>query len=252
MTHRKSGATLAGLMILGTMLVSACVRYGSQAPLATPTLISTGLFVTPFPSVENPMELIEQFAKATSDAQTAIALGITPGTPIAVSITPATATATLLGGTAITPQTGTTGTPFTNTPVTAIATTAAAVTFIPGGPTPTLGPRPATYTLQSGEWAFCIARRYNLDPDELLALNGLVDSETVYPGLVLKIPQTGNPFPGPRAWHSHPATYTVNSSDQTLFGIACYYGDIDPSRIAQANGLSLNATLSAGQNLTIP
>ena len=245
MAYRKSGSVLTAITILGTLLVSACVRYGSQAPLATPTLISTGLFVTPFPSVENPMQLIEQFAQQTSDAQTAIFLGITPGTPIPVTITPATATP--LSGTAITPQTGT-----TFTPPTLVITTPVLITPIPGGPSPTLGPRPASYTLQSGEWPFCIARRFNVDPDELLNLNGLVDSETVYPGLTLKIPQTGNPFPGPRAWHAHPATYTVNSSDQTIFGIACYYGDIDPARIAQANGLSITSALTAGQSLSIP
>jgi LysM repeat protein len=214
-------------------------------------LISTSLFATPLSDALS-IETVLAFGQETAQAQTAIALGITPGTPIPVSITPATATATLLGGTAITPQTGITFAPTTSFQITTVATTPAIVTPIPGGPTPTLGPRPSTYTLQSGEWPFCIARRYNLDPDELLALNGLVDNETVFPGLTLKIPQTGNPFPGPRAWHTHPATYTVNSSDQTIFGIACYYGDIDPARIAQANGLSVSATLSAGQNLTIP
>lgn len=251
MAHRNSNIILAGITVLGTVLLSACSRSASQPPVASPTLISTSLFATPLSDALS-IETVLAFGQETAQAQTAIALGVTPGTPIPVSVTPATATATLLGGTAITPQTGTTPTPTTGILITTVATTPAIVTTIPGGPTPTLGPRPTSYILQSGEWPFCIARRFNLDPDELLALNGLVDNQTVFPGLTLKIPQTGNPFPGPRAWHAHPATYTVNSSDQTIFGIACYYGDIDPARIAQANGLSVTSTLSAGQSLTIP
>ena len=86
----------------------------------------------------------------------------------------------------------------------------------------------------------------------MFALNGLVDSQTVYPGKVLTIPQTGNPFPGSRMWHNHPDTYTVDLSSETIPGVACYYGDIDPALIAQANGLSVNAALTVGQRLTIP
>ena len=39
--------------------------------------------------------------------------------------------------------------------------------------TPTTGPRPLYYTLQSGEFPYCIARRFNIDPRELLAINNL-------------------------------------------------------------------------------
>ena len=61
----------------------------SQAPDATFTSISTGLFVTPLPSVENPMSMIEEFARQTVAAQTVIASG---GTPIKTPQTNATAT----------------------------------------------------------------------------------------------------------------------------------------------------------------
>jgi hypothetical protein len=53
-------------------------------------------------------------------------------------------------------------------------------------------------------------------------------------------------------WHNHPDTYTVDYSSETINSIACYYGDIDPGLIAQTNGISVNASLTVGQRLTIP
>jgi LysM repeat protein len=113
------------------------------------------------------------------------------------------------------------------------------------------GVRPATYSLLAGEFPYCIARRYNVDPDQLLALSGLVDGVIYPPGTPLKIPQSGS-FPGDRMLQSHPATYTVVSSAETIPSIACKYGDVDPSSIASANGLAVSAVLSSGQQLSIP
>ncbi|HNT53238.1 MAG TPA: LysM domain-containing protein [Anaerolineaceae bacterium] len=112
--------------------------------------------------------------------------------------------------------------------------------------------RPQTYTIQKDESPYCIARRYDLDPDSLLALNGLTKASIVQPGDVLKIPQTGNWTAGARSLASHPATYTVKSGD-TIYRIACaVYGDVDPLAIAAANGLAAPYTLSVGQVLQIP
>ena len=114
-----------------------------------------------------------------------------------------------------------------------------------------VGSRPSTYTLQRGEFPYCIARRFDVNPEELLSLNGLSDGSIYYPNLSLRIPQSGS-FPGTRALRSHPATYTVAASDQTVYGVACVFGDVDPAAIAQANGLSVGAALTAGQSLSIP
>jgi LysM repeat protein len=246
MSYRRQGLAVATLLLLATML-SACVMPASTPPLNTPTLIGTGLFVSPFPSVENPMEMIEQFAAGTA---TAAALSGTPGTPG----TP--------GGTALTPVAGITGSPTSGTPstptnsagVTAVITVATTpvVAITPGGPTPTQAPKPASYTLQQGEFPYCIARRFNVNPEELLSLNGLTDGQVYYPNLTLKIPQTGNPFPADRALRAHPTTYTVASSDETVYGVACRFGNVDPAAIAAANGISVGATLTAGQQLSIP
>jgi LysM repeat protein len=117
-------------------------------------------------------------------------------------------------------------------------------------PTATPG-LPANYTLQTGEFPYCIARRFNVNPSELLSTNGLTTRSTTYPGLRLKIPQSGRAFPGTRALHAHPATYTVRAND-TIYSVACYYGDVDPMAIVQANGLKEPYRLSSGSTLQIP
>lgn len=231
-------------MMITTVLISACTQSLSSAPAATPTLIPTGLFVAPLPSAENPMAMIEEFAKQTAAAQTTIANGGTPVTPQAVTT-----------GTVITPQTGTTATPTLGTPSTptnAIATTPAPLT--PGGPTTTPVPpgvRPATYILQSGEFPYCIARRFNVDPDQLLSMSGLTSPDVYYAGLKLTIPQSGA-FPGDRMLANHPTNYTVLSADETVYSVACKFGDVDPAAIASANNISASAKLTAGQPIKIP
>jgi LysM repeat protein len=110
---------------------------------------------------------------------------------------------------------------------------------------------PATYTLQKAEFPYCVARRFNLNPSELLALNGLGTNTVTFANQVLKIPQTGHTFPGTRAWHSHPTSYTVKAGD-TIYGLACYYGDVDPIVLAQVNSIPSPFTLTAGKTLQIP
>ena len=73
----------------------------------------------------------------------------------------------------------------------------------------TPGPRPLYYTLQVGEFPYCIARRLDVDPKELLTLNNLPSGLIYAPGLILSIPQSGRPFPSPRALRPHPTIYTV-------------------------------------------
>jgi LysM repeat protein len=114
----------------------------------------------------------------------------------------------------------------------------------PGGP-------PAEYTLASGEYPFCIARRFNVDISELLSINGLTTSSLTYAGEVLKIPQTGNQFVGERALKSHPDYYKILSGD-TLNIIACGYGDVSPDMIALQNNLQSYTGLPDGEVLIIP
>jgi LysM repeat protein len=110
---------------------------------------------------------------------------------------------------------------------------------------------PSSYTLQKSEFPYCIARRFNVDPGELLRMNGLTSYSVYYGGMVLRIPQSGRGFPGNRALRPHPATYNVRPGD-TLFSIACIYGDVDPNMIAYVNNIPVNAKLEIGQLLNIP
>jgi LysM repeat protein len=236
MARMKRDLIIVSTLVLVMIITSACNQAYSQAPAATFTPVPQNLFASAVPTN---MSDVQAFATGTALAQ----LTTTPGAAVPTSpagITPQAATAT--------------ATPLVVTNPTSTTTLAVAQTQ-QSGPTATTippGSRPATYTLQNGEYPYCIARRFNVDPDELLSINSLTDSQTLYPGKVLTIPQTGNPFPGSRMWHNHPDTYTVDFSSETIYGIACYYGDIDPALIAQANGISVGAALTAGQRLTIP
>jgi LysM repeat protein len=243
MSNKKRGLLAIFILVLSTIMISACTQSLSSAPVATATVIPPELFVSPFPSVENPMAMIEEFAKETAVAQTAAAGGGTPGTPQAI-----------VEGTALTPQTETTAAPSTPTNAAAAVTTPEVVVATPSGPTATpvpAGVRPASYTLQNGEFPYCIARRFNVDPDALLRASGLTSPDVYYAGLALTIPQSGA-FPGARMLATHPTTYTVASSDETIYSIACKFGDVDPASIASANNIAASAKLTSGQQLQIP
>ncbi|GIK10960.1 MAG: hypothetical protein JETCAE02_04400 [Anaerolineaceae bacterium] len=111
--------------------------------------------------------------------------------------------------------------------------------------------RPAVYVLQPGEFPYCIARRFDVHPRELLDLNNLRSGVIYQPGLTLSIPQTGRPFPPPRALRAHPTSFTVQESQMTVFKVACLFGEVDPAVIMQVNGLT-STVLSFGTTLQIP
>lgn len=248
MSIKKRGLQAVFIFMISTMLISACKQSLSTPPAETPTLLPTGLFVSPFPTGDNPMALIEQFAKETAAAQTSAAGGAPAGTPQ----DPATV------GTVITAQAGASPTPgvaASNTPEPATPTNAVPATPVPAGLTPvapvTPGTVPQTYVLREGEWPYCIARRFDVDPEALINASGLTNPDIYYAGLELKIPQT-HPFPGPRVLIPHPnPAYTV-SAGETIYSIACKFGDLYPENIASANGLSASANLTAGQSIKIP
>lgn len=111
---------------------------------------------------------------------------------------------------------------------------------------------PNTYTLKTGEFPYCIARRFNISPSALLSANGLGLNSQVSAGTKLTIPKNADPWDqGKRALRDHPTNYTVVSGD-TVYSIACLFGDVDPRAIEDVNGLSGGYSLSAGQVIKIP
>jgi LysM repeat protein len=119
-------------------------------------------------------------------------------------------------------------------------------------PAPTLQVSvPKSYTLKKGEDVACIARRFDIDTGALLNTNGLTLYQYVEAGLVLTIPKNAPAYDGIRTLIPHPDTYTVQSND-TIYSIACQYGDIYPESIAQANGIKLKDGIKAGIILNIP
>lgn len=250
MVRIKRGALIASMLMLVVVLTSACFKPYSEAPSVTNTPIGSGsLFNTSLPQPTN-MTDVQNFATGT-------ALAIQSGTPVVgvLTATPAVNTTPLAGGSATITPTSIISLP-TNAVTTPSATLAVASTNQSAATSQVVntsvpvGSRPATYTLQEGEFVYCLARRFDVDPDQILTLNGLYEGQTIYPGTVLKIPQSGS-FPGARALRSHPTTYTA-SSGETIYGVACEFGDITPDSIASTNGLSVGATLTTGQQLSIP
>jgi LysM repeat protein len=232
MARMNRGTMIASTLMLVMIITSGCNQAYSQAPAATPTPLSQSLFASAEPTN---MSDVQTFATGTALAQLT-----TPGAPAPTS-----------GG--ITPQPTLTATPLVVTNPTSTATLAVAQTQS-AGPSATAipaGSRPASYTLQQGEFPYCIARRFNVDPIDLLNLSGLSDGVLYPPGTTLRIPQSGV-FPGDRMLRNHPTTYTVAQAGETVYGVACAFGDVDPALIAQTNGISVGASLNAGQTLNIP
>jgi LysM repeat protein len=236
MLRIKRGATIASTLLLVAMLLSACRQPYSTPPAATNTPIDpNSFFSTPIPSQPANIGDVEAITTQTALAATTPIVGIDAAT----GLPPVNETVT--------------ETPIINLPPTATATQA--VVAVSTSTSVPAGARPATYVLKPGEFPYCIARRFNVDPDELLRLSGLSSAQanSLVAGTVLTIPQSGS-FPGDRSWHDHPATFTVGVTynTNTVYGVACYYGDIEPAVIAQNNGISVDAILTPGQTLNIP
>ncbi len=110
---------------------------------------------------------------------------------------------------------------------------------------------PDVYHLKRGEFPYCLARRFDIHPNKLMRVNGFFNGQQFYPGQAVIIPASARPFPGNRALRRHPATHWV-SGRETIYSIACTYGDIDPMQIAWLNGLTPPYKIYRGQGLILP
>lgn len=236
--------------ILMLVLMGACVRPASTPPSAVMTSTAADQQFPVPGATDDVMSQLEQAA-----TQTLMAMQGTPQvqpTNPTVEGTPAAPTGQETAA-VVQPTTGAgTGAEATTAPV-AQATNPppaapATATIVPL-PSPTPG-RPSSWTLQTGEFPYCLARRFDVNPTELLSLNGLSANSFFYAGMVFRIPQSGS-FPGERHLKDSPTNYTVVSGDN-IYNIACQFGDVDPYAIAAANGMVSPYNLNVGQNLYIP
>ncbi len=221
MRNQHLHIAVLALLIGIALTLGACTRSASTPPSATGE--AAGTTPSGLNAQQSTMEAVRS-SLLTQTAQAQAADGTTPTAEASAGTGEATS---VMNETSVVPT----------------ATSAVVATATPGHPT--------TYTLHEGEHPYCIARRFDIDPSTLLSVNGLAASTVSYPGLTLTIPNSSTGFPPPRALKSHPATYTVQPGD-TIYGIACIFGDVDPNAIAQANGLSEPYSLSAGTVLNIP
>ena len=113
-----------------------------------------------------------------------------------------------------------------------------------------------TYTLQEGEDLVCLGRRFDISVPQLLSQNGIETPEEVGVGSTVILPRTPTRWSmidgyGRRILVLHPAEYIIQSGD-TLFSIACSYGDVRPEDIAVKNQLVLGEPLPVGMTIAIP
>ena len=237
MARMKRGLRIASMLVLIAVVISGCKFQYSTPPAATSTAIGGESLFAP---TLGPASMTDVQGFAT---QTALALSGTPNPAIATP-TPGVSGPTLTPTSIIAIPTNA-----VTTPTSTLAVASTSSNQVVNTPVP-VGSRPSSYTLQQGEFPYCIARRFDVDPEQLLTLSGLSDGILYPPGTQLQIPQSGS-FPGSRSLRNHPTTYSA-SSGETIYAVACAFGDIRPEDIATANGLSVGATLSAGQQLSIP
>lgn len=232
MKHYPKIILLVAVALL--LLLSACNRSASKAPVASPT-----------PPAEAPFPYTTPDAMSAIKTQTAVALLPAAEPSNTPQVVIATVEATAKPETSTAPEE-------TNPPAAESNSSSDQNDSGESFDIPEVT-RPSTYTLQKGEWPLCIARRYDLDISSFLAANGMNMESRPGAGVVLTIPGSGNWSSnyGSRSLKSHPTTYTVASGD-SIYSIACRYGDVAPEQILAANGLSNAGDISSGMTLKIP
>jgi len=215
----KKKTIIIVIMIALMIILAGCQRSASKAPQVTPQLVE---------QVGTPLPVDQQIINATMTAQSIIEDFNMPtqivqnpqGTSVVITQVPPTAVPT-------------------PTPTNA--------------PTPTMQTlsKPLTWTVQGGETIYCLARRFDVDPGDMLAINNLYAGSMLSIGDVLDVPQSGSWPGGERELLPHPDVWNV-SAGETIYQIACAYGDVWPEHIIQANGLQAPYDLSGIKTLQIP
>jgi len=180
----KKSSLLLLIPLIVVLVLSGCVRKASTPPATTPHVIDVA---------NTPLPVDQQILSATMTAQ-AIMQEFNMPTQIVQN-----------------PQ----GTPevITQIPPTPIPVGTATPT-----PLPILQPmtKPTTWTVQSGETIYCLARRFDVDPGDMLAINNLYAGSMLNIGDVLDVPQTGSWPTDDRSLLDHPDTWNVQPGRKCL------------------------------------
>ncbi|MBI5349066.1 MAG: LysM peptidoglycan-binding domain-containing protein [Chloroflexi bacterium] len=208
------------LLVCAALLISACTREATTDALPTNPPDGVGGGGEPAQQATNAAAMEQLFAQGQT--QTAQApLGLNTALPGAITPTPLVAQ---------------------QTPVPA-ATAIPAATAVPAAGTP------VSYTVQSGDWLYSIARKFNITPQALIAANPQINANTVLkPGTVLNIPSGSSPVPG--AATTGEKTYVVKPGEN-LFRIALNSGT-NYQTLAQLNNIPAPYTVFPGQVLKMP
>ena len=227
--HRLFGLSLASMIVV-SVLVGACTRSASTPP---PTGAPKGETPSAPSGQQATMEavrsaLLTQTAQATANAPGATDTPSLPSTPTAETPTPGLTQVTI-------------------------------VTPSAGGQT--------EYTVKEGDWVYSIARKFGVDPEAIISLNGLTAPYALQVGQVLKIPAAGTPVPptavaptitpgGPTLTPGGPTATPggrihIVQQGEWVYSIARQYG-VDPYAIINANHLQAPYLIYPGDKLIIP
>ena len=110
------------------------------------------------------------------------------------------------------------------------------------------------YAVRRGDSLYSIAKRFNTTPQQLLLLNGLSASQSIYIGQQLKVKEdsrlsSNTQIPQVSSVTGNVQYYTVKTGD-SLFAIAQRFGT-KPEVIQQLNGMSASANIYPGQRLIV-
>jgi LysM repeat protein len=220
------------MLVCAALLITSCTREATTDALPTNPPEGVGGGGEP-PALQATNAAAMELLLAQGLTQTAQAAGgggipgLNTAVPGAITPTPLVAQQTPVPVPAVTAA-----------PTATKATTAIAVTS-----------NPSTYTVQSGEWLYSIARKFNITPQALIAANPQINVNSVLqPGTVLNIPSGSSPVPG--AATTGEKTYVVKPGEN-LFRIALNNGT-NYQTLAQLNNIPAPYTVHAGQVLKLP
>jgi LysM repeat protein len=231
-------------LLLALLLISGCTRSKSAGP---PTATAGGTSAPP--------------ATQPPDSESSPTPGLSGQDALAATRTALAEEAAVTPPSSQPTQAPPSDTPEATAPpeATEPAATEPAATEVPE-PSPTLEPTEAPapteppasgeiriHTVQLNETLFGIARIYGVDPDELAAFNGIVNSDKIDVGQEIKIPPGGEVVAPPV---QNPGFHIVQQ-DENLYRIALKYGMLFTT-LARANGLTYPYDIYVGQKLIIP